>query len=170
MLERGAAANREFAFYEHAIHVEARAIAAEAVVARADLGAALGEIGGGTHGVHRAGGVADAEDIGIGPATQLNRVDLKHINRRAPARLEITKRHIRVADTANAVGGEWIVLGVVGCRSVAVEGKIGKGWDILIKETEDSFIICLICSKYDELETYGGKQIIVRSFSKRRFF
>jgi hypothetical protein len=50
------------------------------------------------------------------------------------------------------------------------EGKIGKGWDILIKETKDSFIICLICSKYDKLETDGLTQIIVNSYNKNRFF
>ena len=70
--------------------------------------------------------VTDAEDIGIRSASEFHRVDLKHVDRRATARLKIAEGDIRIAHAANAVGGEWIVLGVIGRGAVTVEREIGE--------------------------------------------
>ena len=102
MFEDVAESNREFVAQQHPIEVEAFAIPAITVGSRLDLRGVPGDIGGGGHQIDGAGGVAEAEDVGVGTAADFDGIDPDGVNGHAPHRLDVVQRDVGRGDAADA--------------------------------------------------------------------
>ena len=128
VLEDGVAAHREFVAPQHAVDIQARTIAVEAVPAHARLRTIAGEVRRGGRHVHRAGGGAEAEHRRVRPAADFHGVEYRRVDRHPATRLEVGEGEVRRADPAHAVRSLRVER-VVSRASVAVdiELRVGAG-------------------------------------------
>jgi len=126
VLQGEAAARGEHAGDEDAIQIQRGAVSAEAVDAGGKLGAAAREVRVGGLQVHGARGVAEPEDVGVGAAADLHRVDIERIHRHPTAGLEVAEGEVGRAHATDSIGVRRIDLGVVDRGAVAVERVVGE--------------------------------------------
>ena len=110
-----------------AIHVDGGAPAFITVGPQLHAGEIPAEVGGGGDLVHRAGGIAQAEDIGVGTAAQLERIHPERIDRHAAGGLDVVEGDIGVADAAHAIRGVRAEAHVVDHGAGAVGDELGVG-------------------------------------------
>ena len=133
MLKHPARPDGQLVLPENPIQIERAAVTAVTVGLLGRLREVPGKVGGGGHHVDGAGGIAQAEHVGVGSAADLNGIDVDRVQRDASHRLDIAKSDIGGGDAADAVGVDWIDLHVVRHAAIAVRdavsgpGGIGAG-------------------------------------------
>ncbi len=127
MLENAAETDRQLVGQEYMIVVESRPPAAPAVTAHFRRRPLARQVGRRRQDIDRARRIAEAKDVRIRAAADLDAFHFERVDRHAIHRLDVVERHIGRADAANPVRLRRIVLHVIRDAAVTIDRVVCIG-------------------------------------------